>query len=481
MKDIAESYLGNKVTDAVITVPAYFNDSQRQATKNAGIIAGLNVLRIINEPTAAAIAYGLDKKISEMRNILVFDVGGGTFDVSIVTVRENIFEVRATAGDTHLGGEDFNNRMVEWFVKDFRKKHGKDLTINKRSLGQLRTACESAKRVLSVNKQASIEIASLMDGIDYRASITRAKFEDLCIDLFKSTITPVKRALEDAGIAKEEIHDVVLVGGSTRIPKIQALLQDYFEGKELNKSINPDEAVAYGAAVQAALLPECKNAAVPDLLLIDVTPLSLGIEITAGRMIVIIERNSTLPTRQQNFFTTSSENQQNVSFKVYEGERAFIKDNNLLGEFVLSGIPPAPKGVPKIQVTFDIDKNGILNVSAVESDIGIVNKITLKSDVGRLSHKDIEKMIRDAKKFKEEDDEQRERVQVRNSLESYVFDIKSAIEDIKVKDKISHGEEEALYEKCQDTLEWLEENQVSSYSSCLVFIFVSATFPLQPS
>ena len=476
MKDVAESYLGSKVTDVVITVPAYFNDSQRQATKNAGIIAGLNVLRIINEPTAAAIAYGLDKKISEMRNILVFDIGGGTFDVSIVTVTENIFEVRATAGDTHLGGEDFNNRMVDWFVKDFRKKHGKDLTINKRSLGQLGTACESAKRVLSVNKQASIEIASLMDGIDYRASITRAKFEDLCIDLFKSTINPVKKAIEDAGIAKEEIHDVVLVGGSTRIPKIQALLQDYFEGKELNKSINPDEAVAYGAAVQAALLPECKNAAVPDLLLIDVTPLSLGIEITAGRMIVIIERNSTLPIKQQNFFTTSFENQQNVSFKVYEGERAFTKDNNLLGEFILSGIPPAPKGVPKIQVTFDIDNNGILNVSAVESDAGIENKITLKSDVGRLSHKDIEKMIRDGKKFKDEDDEQRERVQVRNSLECYVYDIKSTIEDSKVKDKIRHGEKEALYEKCQDTLEWLEENQVISYCSFLLSIFVSAAF-----
>ena len=476
MKDIAESYLGNKVTDVVITAPAYFNDSQRQATKNAGTIAELNVLRIINEPTAAAIAYGHDKKISEMRNILVFDIGGGTFDVSIVTVRENSFEVRATAGDTHLGGEDFNNRMIDWFVKDFRKNHGKDLTINKRSLAQLGTACEGAKRVLSVNKQASIEIANLMDGIDYRASITRAKFEDLCIDLFKSTINPVKKTLEDAGIAKEEIHDVVLVGGSTRIPKIQALLQDYFEGKELNKSINPDEAVAYGAALQAALLPECKKVAVPDLLLTDVTPLSLGIEVTAGRMIVIIERNSTLPIKQQNFFTISFENQQDVSFKVYEGERAFTKDNNFLGEFILSGVPPAPKGVPKIQVTFDIDNNGILNVSAVESDTGIENKITLKSDVGRLSHKDIEKMIRDGKKFKKEDDQQRERVQVRNSLESYVYDIKSTIEDSKVKDKISNGEEEALYKKCQDTLEWLEENQVSSYSSCLLSIFFSATF-----
>ena len=478
MKDIAESYLGNKVTDVVITVPAYFNDSQRQGTKNAGTIAELNVLRIINEPTAAAIAYGHDKKISEMRNILVFDIAGGTFDVSIVTVRENNFEVRATAGDTHLGGEDFNNRMIDWFVKDFRKNHGKDLTINKRSLAQLGTACEGAKRVLSVNKQASIEIANLMDGIDYRASITRAKFEDLCIDLFKSTINPVKKALEDAGIAKEEIHDVVLVGGSTRIPKIQALLQDYFEGKELNKSINPDEAVAYGAALQAALLPECKKAAVPDLLLTDVTPLSLGIEVTAGRMIVIIERNSTLPIKQQNFFTTSFENQQDVSFKVYEGERAFTKDNNFLGEFILSGVPPAPKGVPKIQVTFDIDYNGILNVSAVESDTGIENKITLKSDVGRLSHKDIEKMIRDGKKFKKEDDQQRERNQVRNSLESYEYDIKSTIEDGKVKDKISNGEEEALYKKCQDTLEWLEENQVSSYSSCLLSIFLVLRFSI---
>ena len=473
MKETAESYLGNKVTDVVITVPAYFNDSQRQATKDAGIIAGLNVLRIINEPTAAAIAYGLDKKISEAKNVLVYDIGGGTFDVSIVTISEGIFQVRATAGDTHLGGEDFNNRMIEWIVKDFRKKHGKDLRTNKRSITRLITVCERAKRSLSVNKQASIEVDSLIDGIDYCTSITKAKFEDLCIDLFKSTIKPVKKALEDANIAKAEIDDIILVGGSTRIPKIQALLQDDFEGKELNKSINPDEAVAYGAALLAASLPECKYAEVPDLLLIDVTPLSLGIEITAGRMIVMIPRNSTLPIKQQKLYTTSFDNQQNISFKVYEGERGFTKDNNFLGEFILSGIPPAPKGVPEIQVTFDVDNNGILNVSAVDSTTGIENKVTLKSDIGRHSHKDIERMIRDAERFKKEDEEQRKKIQLKNNLENYLYNMISTIEGENVKDKISHGEAASLYEHCQETIEWLEENQVSPLIHCLLFIFAS--------
>ena len=474
MKETAESYLGNKVTDVVITVPAYFNDSQRQATKDAGIIAGLNVLRILNEPTAAAIAYGMDKKISEAKNVLVYDLGGGTFDVSIVTIGDGIFQVRATAGERHLGGEDFNNRMIDWFVKDFRKKHGKDLTTSKRAMTRLRTVCERAKRALSVNKQASIEVDSLMDGIDYYTSITRAKFEDLCIDLFKSTIRPVERALEDGKIAKAEVDDVILVGGSIRIPKIQALLQYYFEGKELNKSINPDEAVAYGAALQAACLPECKNEAAPDLLLIDVTPLSLGIEITAGRMIVIITRNSTLPVKQQKLFTTSFENQQNVSFKVYEGERTFTKDNNYLGEFMLSGIPPAPKGVPEIQVIFNVDNNGILNVSATDSATGVENKVTLKSDIGRHSHKDIEKMIRDAERFKIQDNEQSKRIQLKNSLESYVYNIKSTTEDNRVKEKINSEEAAALYEQCQETLEWLDENQVSPCIPCLFFIFAGA-------
>ena len=474
MKETAESYLGNKVTDVVITVPAYFNDSQRQATKDAGTIAGLNVLRILNEPTAAAIAYGMDKKISEVKNVLVYDIGGGTFDVSIVTIGEGIFQVRATAGETHLGGEDFNNRMIDWIVKDFRKKHSKDLTKNKRSITRLRTVCERAKRSLSVNKQANIEVDSLIEGIDYCTSITKAKFEDLCIDLFKSTIEPVEKALKDAKIAKAEVDDIILVGGSTRIPKIQALLQDYFEGKELNKSINPDEAVAYGAALQAASLPECKNAEVPDLLLIDVIPLSLGIEITAGRMIVMIPRSSTLPIKQQRLYTTSFDNQQNVSFKVYEGERGFTKDNNFLGEFILSGIPPAPKGVPEIQVTFDVDNNGILNVSAVDSATGIENKVTLKSEIDRHSHKDIERMIRDAEKFRKEDDERRKRIQLKNSLENYVYNMKSTIQGENVKDKISYGKAASLYKQCQETIEWLEENHVSALIFCLLFIFITA-------